>query len=235
MNGTFIVIDGTDGSGKGTQTTRLQQRLVAEGRDVVVVDFPRYGEPSAYFAERYLRGEYGRLDEIDGYRASVFYALDRFDASAGIRAALARGAVVVSNRWVSANKGHQMAKIVGPAERARFLAWVNELEYGVLGVPKPDLTLLLHVPADVGFELVSRKDERAYLHGKVRDIHESDRAHLRAAEDAYLALVTSDPTEPWRLLECVEDGRLLTIDEVAARVWNAVRDLITTPSATRNA
>jgi dTMP kinase len=231
MSGAFLVIDGTDGSGKGTQTARLEQRLVAAGRDVVVVDFPRYGEPSAYFAERYLRGEYGPLAEIDAYRASIFYALDRFDASPAIRAALARGAVVVSNRWVSANKGHQMAKIDDAEERARFLTWVNELEYGVLGVPKPDRTILLHVPADVGFDLVARKDERAYLHGKVRDIHEGDRDHLRAAEVAYLELVTSDRSESWRLLECVDAGRLLTIDEVAERVWEAVHDLVG-PSST---
>jgi dTMP kinase len=226
MNGVFIVIDGTDGSGKGTQTTRLQQRLVAAGRDVALMDFPRYGDPAAYFVERYLRGEYGRLADVDAYRASVFYALDRYDASATIRAALARGAVVVSNRYVSANKGHQMAKLGDPAERMRFLTWVNDLEYGILGIPKPDRTILLHVPADIGYELVARKDERAYLHGSARDIHEGDREHLRAAEAAYLALVSQDDAERWVQLECVEGGRLLTIDEVADRVWEAVRDLL---------
>lgn len=226
MSGTFIVIDGTDGSGKGTQTTRLYERLVAEGHDAVLVDFPRYGEPSAYFVERYLRGEYGALKDIDAYRASLFYALDRFDASFEIRAALDRGAVVVSNRYVSANKGHQMAKIADPAERRRFLTWLNELEYGMLGIPKPDLSILLHVPADVGFDLIARKDERAYLKGQVRDIHESDRAHLRAAEEAYLSLVTLDTVETWTCLECVQGGTLLSIDEVHRLVWEAVQTVI---------
>lgn len=226
MSGPFIVIDGTDGSGKGTQTTRLHDRLVAAGRDVFLVDFPRYGHPGAHFVERYLRGEYGDLEAVDAYRASTFYALDRFDASAEIRAALGRGAVVVSNRYVSANKGHQMAKIRDPEERHRFLAWLNHLEYEILGIPKPDLTLLLHVPADVGFELVARKDERAYLRGKVRDIHEGDRAHLRAAEEAYVALLTLDTVENWRCLECVEGGRLLSIDEVQERVWQIVLPLL---------
>lgn len=226
MSGTFIVIDGTDGSGKGTQTTRLRDRLAAAGRDVVLVDFPRYGEPSAYFVERYLRGEYGTLADVDAYRASLFYALDRFDASFAIRAALGRGAVVVSNRYVSANKGHQMAKITDAGERARFLAWLNELEYGVLGIPKPELSLLLHVPADVGFELIARKDERAYLQGEVRDIHESDRDHLRAAEAAYLALLTLDRAENWQCVECVCDGRLLAIDEVERLVWDAVQPVL---------
>ena len=226
MMAPFIVIDGTDGSGKGTQTTRLADRLRAAGRDVLLVDFPRYGEPSAYFVERYLRGEYGSLEAIDAYRASLFYALDRFDASPAIRAALDRGAIVISNRYVSANKGHQMAKIADPEERRRFLAWVNALEYGTLGIPKPDLSILLHVPADVGFELVARKDERAYLGGKVRDIHEGDREHLRAAEAAYLSLAALDTDERWTRIECVQDGELLSIDAVAALVWNAVAPLI---------
>lgn len=231
MSGVFVVIDGTDGSGKGTQTTRLARRLRAEGRDVVLVDFPRYGTPSAHFVERYLRGEYGALADVDAYRASLFYALDRFDASFEIRAALARGAVVISNRYVSANKGHQMAKIADPAERERFLAWLNDLEYGLLGIPKPDLTILLHVPADVGFELVARKDERAYLSGKVRDIHEDDREHLRAAEAAYLSLLALDRSERWRRVDCLEDGRLLPIAEVEGRVWALVAPLLGTVSA----
>jgi dTMP kinase len=226
MSGVFVVIDGTDGSGKGTQTARLRDRLVAEGRDVVLVDFPRYGEPAAHFVERYLRGEYGALADVDAYRASILYAVDRFDAAGGIRDALARGAVVVSNRYVSANKGHQMAKIADPAERARFLGWLNELEYGILGIPKPDLSLLLHVPADVGFALVARKDERAYLRGGRRDIHEEDREHLRAAEAAYLELLELDTAERWRRVECVRDGRLLSIEEVAVLVWDEVRILL---------
>lgn len=223
MTGAFFVVDGTDGSGKGTQTARLQARLARAGYDVVLVDFPRYGHPAAWFVERYLRGEYGPLDAVDAYRASTFYALDRFDASFEMRAALARGAIVISNRYVSANKGHQMAKIRDADERRRFLAWLNELEYGTLGVPKPDLTILLHVPADVGFELVARKDERAYLRGGVRDIHEADREHLRAAEAAYLSLLGLDTVERWHLLDCMENGQLLPIDVVEQRLWEAVR------------
>ena len=223
MSGIFIVIDGTDGSGKGTQTTRLYERLVSEGRDVVLIDFPRYGEPAAYFVERYLRGEYGELKDIDAYRASTFYALDRFDASFGIRAALARGAIVISNRYVSANKGHQMGKIKDPEERRRFLGWLNGFEYGILGIPKPDLSILLHVPADIGFDLIAQKDERAYLNGEVRDIHERDREHLRAAEEAYLSLARLDTVENWKCLECVQDGRLLSIEEVHQRVWDAIQ------------
>jgi dTMP kinase len=226
MNGTFIVIDGTDGSGKGTQTIRLVERLKAEGHDVATFDFPRYGNPSAYFVEKYLRGEYGK--DVSAKRASTFFALDRFDASADIRAALDRGAIVISNRYTSANKGHQTSKLKTAEERKAFLDWLNELEYVTLGIPKPDLTILLHVTADVGFDLIAKKDERAYLNGKVRDILEADRDHLRAAEEAYLSLLTLDTSEHWQLVECMEDGRLLAIEDVHERLYRLIQPLLAT-------
>lgn len=222
MKSQFIVIDGTDGSGKGTQITRLAERLKAEGQDALMVDFPRYGNPSAFFVERYLRGEYGSGEDVGAYRASLFYALDRYDASAEIRSALEQGRIVISNRYTSANKGHQMCKIKDPEERQRYLAWVNDLEYRLLGVPKPDMTFLLHVPADVGFELIAKKDERAYLKGKVRDIHEEDREHLHAAEQSYLSLVETDSTENWKLIRGMDGDRLKTIEEVHEEIWQAI-------------
>lgn len=224
--GTFIVIDGTDGSGKGTQTARLTDRLKAAGRDVFAVDFPRYGKPSAYFVERYLRGEYGKAEDVGPYRASTFFALDRYDAAPGIREALERGAIVVSNRYVSANKGHQTAKIKDSDARQEFLTWLNGFEYGLLGIPKPDITVLLHVPADIGFDLIAKKDERAYLNGKVRDIHETDREHLHAAEAAYLSLASEDTSENWKLLECIENDALLPIEEVHERLWRLLQPIL---------
>ena len=224
--GKFIVIDGTDGSGKGTQAKKLVDRLQAEGKNVKLFDFPRYGKPSAVFVEKYLRGEYGGINDVGPYRASLFYALDRFDASFEIRRELATGTIIISNRYVSANKGHQMAQIQEPEKRKTFLEWLNELEYGILGIPKPDLTVLLHVPAEIGYELVAKKDERGYLDGKKRDILEADVDHLRAAEAAYLELPRVDTQENWTVLECAERGQLLTIDEIHSRLWNLLNPLL---------
>ncbi|MDP3793993.1 MAG: thymidylate kinase [Candidatus Uhrbacteria bacterium] len=218
----FIVIDGTDGSGKGTQTKKLVERLQAEGRPVKLFDFPRYGNPSAYFVEKYLRGEYGNATDVGAYRASLFYALDRYDASFDIRRELDAGTIVISNRYVSASKGHQMGKITDPEQRLSFLRWLNELEYKICGIPKPDMTVLLHVPAEIGYELVAKKDERGYLDGKKRDIHEADPEHLRAAETAYLELPKIDREERWTILECTENGQLLSINEIHERLWKVV-------------
>lgn len=220
----FIAIDGADGSGKATQTRRLIDRLKKDGRDVVSFSFPQYGKPSAFFVEKYLRGEYGT--DVDAKQASLFFALDRYDAAPQIRAALDRGAIVISDRYVSANKGHQTAKLKTTEERRAFLDWVNELEYETLGIPKPDLTILLHVPADISFDLIAKKDERGYLNGKARDIHEADREHIRAAESAYLSLPDLDAAEHWKIVECMQDGQLLSIDAIHDRLWTLLQPLL---------
>src|ERR1700710_788716 len=98
-HGKFIVIEGTDGSGKATQTGFLVERLKKEGRKVAIVDFPRYSNPSCYFIEKYLNAGYGTMAEIGPEKASLFYALDRFDASADMRSWLSEGAVIVANRY----------------------------------------------------------------------------------------------------------------------------------------
>ena len=75
----FIVLDWLDGSGKGTQTKLVSEALIAMGKKVLVLDYPRYGEDSAYFVERYLNGAYGT--QVNAKAASIFYALDRFEDS----------------------------------------------------------------------------------------------------------------------------------------------------------
>src|SRR5215217_2684791 len=96
--GTFLVIEGTDGSGKGTQFKKLVERLEGEGYEVAQFDFPQYGQPSAYFVEQYLNGKYGTAEEVGPYTGSVFYALDRYQAAPAIRQALSEGKIVLANR-----------------------------------------------------------------------------------------------------------------------------------------
>ena len=226
MTAPFIVLDGTDGSGKGTQTKLLVERLRNKGKRVEHFSFPRYGNPSAFFVENYLNGAYGTSAEVGAYTSSLFYALDRFDASAEIRKALASEAIVISDRYVSSNKGHQMAKLTDPQERKTFLDWINDVEYQKLNIPKPDLTILLHVPAEIAYGLIAKKDERSYLHGKPRDIHEADIEHLKTAEAAYLELPNIDAAENWEVLSCMEDKRLLSIKEVHERLWERVSAIV---------
>lgn len=225
-NAPFIVIDGPDGSGKGTQTKLLVERLLREGRAVEHLSFPRYGKPEAYFIEQYLHGNYGTAEDVGPYKASVLFAVERFHVANDIRTLRNAGTIVVSDRYVSANKGHQMAKIADAGDRKKFLDWLNAFEYDLLGVPKPDLTILLHVPAETAYDLIAKKDERGYLQGKKRDIHEADLGHLKAAEQAYLDLPKMDSAEHWEIISCMEDGKLLDIQTIHEHLWARISKLL---------
>lgn len=223
-HGLFVTIEGTDGSGKATQSKLLVNKLRRFGYSVLKCDFPRYAEPSAWFVKEYLNGRLGTLDEIGPRKASLFYALDRFAATKKITAALEKGRIVVSDRFVASNLAHQGSKIKDNAERLHFMRWAEELEFDILGIPRPDRNIILFVTPEISQSLVDRKKLRAHLKGKKRDLHEENLEHLKRTHNVYRQLVRRDP-EHYRAVECVENGTLLAIPEIFDKVCAEVRKI----------
>ena len=221
--GKFLVLEGTDGSGKGTHTRLLQEWLTNQGIPTATFDFPRYDEASSYFVKQYLNGEYGQLPEIGPYKASLFYALDRYDAGFRIRTAIADDKFVICNRYVGSNMGHQGGKISDDAERAKYFDWVMDMEYKVLQIPRPTLNLVLLMPAEQSQKFVDLKAnrERNYAGGKKRDLHEADVNHLRHAEAAYRELCRRYP-ETFQSIDCYGNGVLGKIDVIQKQIQNIV-------------
>ncbi len=222
--GKLIVIDGIDGSGKGTQADLLIERLQQEGYAAVKADFPQYGKKSAGLVENYLNGRYGASHEVSPYVASFFYMLDRYDASFEMREQLERGTVIVANRYVSANMGHQGGKFETQEARKRYFEWLSHYEYNVFGIPRPDVTLVLHVPPSLGQQLVGQKAIREYLSGASRDVHENDFEHLERASHTYREMCVLFPD--FKLIECAPDGRMFSIEAVRELVWEHVTKII---------
>jgi dTMP kinase len=220
--GAFIVLEGTDGSGKTTQFKRLVSRLKRAGYKVATFDFPQYAKPSSYFVKEYLNGRYGGWREVGPYQASIFYALDRFDVGQKIRKQLREGKIIVSNRYVASNMGHQGAKIGNPRERKKFFRWLYKFEYELLGIPRPEVTIVFHVPAAIAQRLVDKKGAREYIGGVKRDVHEADIKHLRRAEATYLDIVRTFPRD-FKLVECVARGRLLSPEAIGEKVWQILK------------
>jgi len=221
--GKFIVIDGTDGSGKTTQFNLLIDRLKAAGFAVEIADFPQYNTKSAGLVEEYLSGKYGNADEVTPYQSSIFYAIDRFDASFKIRQWLKDGKIVVANRYVSANMGHQGGKIANPLERKVFFNWLYELEYKLLNIPKPDLSLILHVEAEISQKLAANRHREDWV-GKTRDIHEENIDHLKKAEAIYLEIAQTFPD--FKLIKCTREGEIIDREEISDLVWIYVNQLL---------
>jgi dTMP kinase len=221
--GVFIVIAGTDGSGKTVQTKKLVESLKAAGKDVETVEFPQYGSKSAGLVEEYLNGKYGTSEEVGPYRASIFFACDRYDASFKIKKWLEEGKIVIANRYTSANMGHQAGKIKDKEERDKFLEWLENLEFNIFQIPKPDVNLLLFMPPEIGQKLVDKKGHRDYVNGKKRDIHEADINHLKDAAEAYKYCAEKFN---WLVIDCAPNNELREIEDISKEVFEKVKKKI---------
>lgn len=220
----LIVIEGTDGSGKGTQIKLLMERLLKEGYRAATTAFPQYDKKSSGPIEEYLNGKYGRSDEVSPYVASLFYAIDRFDFAKEITKQLSDGYLVVLDRYVDSNAGHQGGKIKDPIEREKFINWLYDTEYNIFKIPKPGLTIILHMPAQIGQKLVLQKQQRLYLEGnKKQDAHEADLEHLKNAERSYLWLAKKFP-EDHIVIECAQNGAILAPEAIHAKVWEVLKE-----------
>lgn len=222
LRGKFIVIDGTDGVGKTTQTALLARRLNREGYSVFTIEFPQYGKKSAALIEDYLAGKYGFADEVSPYTASIFYACDRFDAAWQIREALAAGHTVVANRYTASNLGHQGGKIRDPEERRKYWEWLLDLEFIKMKIPAPDLTLILDVSVEIGAELARKRNQRKFASQPQReDIHEISIEHLRQAANAYLEVASLWPNS-FAVVQCVEADSIIAPTKAHDRIWSVL-------------
>ena len=215
------MIEGTDGSGKSLQTDLLLKKLKKEKHKVEQISFPQYGQPSAFLVEQYLNGEYGGAEDVGPYKASILYAVDRFSAAPKIKKWLDAGKIVIANRYVASNMGHQGGKIKDWDARKKYFDWNYNLEYEILGIPRPNVNLILHVTPEISQQLVDKKGEREYLKGKKRDIHEDDLDHLADAEAAYVQIGHAYPE--FKLIECVKDNDILPPEEIHDIIWKEIK------------
>lgn len=226
--GIFIAIEGTDGSGKATQFALLKDRLIAEGYDVASFDFPQYDKPSSHFIRKYLNGDYGTINEVGPYTSSLFFALDRYEIAQDIRQALKAGKVVLANRFTGSSMAHQGTKFTYAEERRGFFIWLDNLEFGLLNIPRPDMNFVLHVPAETAQKLVDKKEARNYT-DKKRDLHEADLNHLKKSVEVYDDLCRLFPKD-FSQLDCVRNGKLMAIENIQSLLWEKVHVLLPKPT-----
>jgi thymidylate kinase/thymidylate synthase ThyX len=225
--GSFFVIEGTDASGKTTQFRLLAEKLAASGYDVVTFDFPQYDQDSSFYVREYLAGKYGGVDDVGPYTASVFYALDRFAAKDAIARSLSQGKIVLANRFTGSNMAHQGTKFAHPEERRGYFIWLDNLEYQMLGIPRPTASIVLRVDAETSKKLL---DERAAENPEhITDIHEADLSHLQRSVQVYDDLCTLFPKDFARI-DCVRNKKLLTREQIHELVWGMVETYIPKPA-----
>ncbi len=219
--GKLIVIEGTDCSGKETQTKLLISKLRQQGIKVDNFSFPNYNSPTgkiiggAYLGKPQIGESFFEegAPNVDPKVASLYYAADRKYNIDKINFLLDRGANIILDRYIYSNMAHQGGKIEDKSERLEMYDWLDNLEFNLLELPRPDVAIFLHMPTEKAKELKASRVNEA------PDAHERDAIHLRHAEKSYIELASK---YNFKTIECANDKGIRTIEDINQDVYDYV-------------
>lgn len=207
----FIVIEGTDCSGKETQSKLLVESLNKLGKKAVYLTFPNYNSPTGkivggpYLGKEEICKSYfpEGASHVDSKVASLYFTADRYYNLNIIKQYLDKDYIVILDRYVSSNMAHQGGKIKDKKQRYEMYEWLEKLEYEMMNLIKPDMTIFLHMPTEYAKIL---KKNRTSL-----DDHEKDDEHLHLAELSYLEL---SKKYNFININCVKNNCIRSIEDI---------------------
>lgn len=210
--GKLIVIEGVDASGKETQTALLYEALKARGVKVRRVTFPDYESQSSALVKMYLNGDFGSdPGSVNPYAASLMYALDRYASyKTQWGGWLEEGGWIVADRYVTSNVIYQAAKMSAPEEKRDFILWLEDIEYGKLGLPRPDRVLFLNMEPKAAAALMAARPNKI-TSGSEKDIHERSSDYMRQAYDNACFAARSSG---WTEIKCSVSGVPRSIEDI---------------------
>ncbi len=221
MKGKIIVIEGTDCSGKETQSKLLKDKLEKMGKKVIRFYFPYYESPTGkiiggpYLGKPEICDSYfpEGSSHVDSYVSCLYYAADRkYNMDNVISSYLDKGYIVILDRYTTSNMAHQGGKIFDKDERFNMYQWIDKLEFWLLKLPKPDITIFLHMPFKYTKELMKN---RIYS-----DDNEKDNEFLKNSEEAYIEL---SELYNWDTIECVDNDRIKSIETINDEIMEIVK------------
>lgn len=216
--GKLIVIEGTDCSGKETQTNLLMERLKNEGKKVIKFSFPQYDTPTGKIVGGPYLGKESICDSwfsdsvsLDPKIACLYYAADKKYNIDIINDYLKEDYIVLLDRYIPSNMAHQGSKLKTKEERKEIFKWIEKLEYDLLELPKPNLVIFLHMPTEYAKILKNNRNEI--------DVHEKNEEYLKRSEKTYLELAN---IYNYKTIECVKNNKIKSIDDIHNEVYNMV-------------
>lgn len=222
--GKLIVIEGTDCSGKETQVKKVVERFKEKGINIYNYSFPMYDTPTGriiggpYLGKSYIgKGWFKEgAPNVDALAASAYYAADRRYNIGIINDHLEKGDIVILDRYVESNMAHQGGKLKTREEREKMYQKLDQLEFEIMELPRPDAVIFLYMPFEYAAILKKNRAETP-------DQHESNKAHLKQAETAYLELTEK---YGYQKITCVKDDVIRTIDDISDEVVARIEEII---------
>lgn len=213
----IITIEGTDGSGKETQSKMLYDNLFKLGYNVMLQSFPNYESESSILVKKYLNGDFGEIDTLTTKQSSVLFSVDRMITMQKYRDYLKDGGILILDRYVSSNILHQASKIENKELRYQTASWIENFEYKDLNLPRPDLTIFLDMPYEISKKL---RENRKLKSGTMTDIHEKDEKYL---ENCYNKGIEYANFAGWSVVKCSNENGIKSRDEIAKDIFGVVK------------
>lgn len=224
MEGALVIIEGSDSSGKATQTEMLYSRLINEKYNVKKIDFPNYKSDSSALVKMYLNGDFGTsAGDVSPYVASTFYAVDRFASFKKEWEQLyIDGSIIIADRYVTSNMIHQAAKITNPNQKSEYLSWLWDLEFVKFGLPTPDYVFFLDMPPEYSIRLMEGRNNKITGESQ-KDIHEKDYNYLIASYNNSREIAQK---YGWTRIECVENREIKPIEQIHEELYLQLKSSI---------
>ena len=229
--GKIIVIEGTDCSGKETQTRLLVEKLEKEGRKVKRVSFPMYDTPTGKIigacllgkpemCEELLKSNHSLFPEgggnVDSLAAINLYAADRRYNLPKIKSLLDNGYIVIIDRYVASNMAHRGGLLEKRADRLNIYKKIEMLEYEINELPRPDKTILLYLPYE--YACILKKNRKEAI-----DETERNEKYLKMGEKAYLEL---SALYDYDVIDCVKNKQIRSIEDINQELFDKIKKIL---------
>lgn len=222
-HGKIIVIEGLDGSGKATQSKLLLETLSKKYK-VRRLSFPDYESQSSALVRMYLGGEFGSDPAcVNAYAAATFYAVDRIASYLkDWKSDYEQGTLFVLDRYTTSNMVYMTSKL--PRDKwDDFLLWLEELEYGRMGLPRPDSVIYLDMPTEVSQKLMSG---RYNSDDSKKDLHEKNVDFLNSCRESALYAAKK---LGWTVIKCNDANAPRTLGSIAEDVLSVASGVLDGP------
>ena len=216
--GKLIVVEGAcDGIGKSTQYTLLKERLIKDGNTVVSHHFPSYGEYQGVPVEKYLKGEFGNIEDLSPYFINNLYAVDRAITWHSYLKKEYQNSIILLDRYTTSSLIYQSALIDDIEKRKEFIDYVISFEYEKLGIKEPDLVIFLEAPYDLVKKL---RNERKVNDGIQNDIHEKNDEFMRKVYEN--ALFVADYLK-FSKIKCNDGDHMRSIEDIHNDIYKLIK------------
>ena len=222
MKGKFIVIEGTDSSGKETQAKLLVKKLNEDNISAEYISFPMYDTPTGKIVGGPYLGKKAICDgwfeetaiEVDPIVSSMYYTADRKYNFHKIQSLLEKGITVICDRYCDSNMAHQAGKEKNKKKRFELYETLELLEHTVAGLKKPDFTIFLHLPWIYSKKALELREESADQLEQAEMLENAEKAYLEIAK-----------IHNYQIVECLNDNIRKTVDELSEEIYLLCRGL----------